>query len=76
MTTATANGAAKETRAKGWGTLPCPLCGEAQATVHLDLTDCESFHCCDCDSDFDAASVRSFIDRWQKVLAWVSAAGA
>jgi hypothetical protein len=75
MTTATADGAAKETK-KGWGTLPCPLCGEQQATVHLDLTDLDTFHCCDCDSDFAAGDVRAFIERWTKVLAWLSAAGA
>jgi hypothetical protein len=75
MTTATANGAAAVK--KGWGTLPCPLCGEAQATVHLDLTDCESFHCCDCDSDFTADDVRAFIEKWQPVLYWCEgAAGA
>jgi hypothetical protein len=69
-TAATANGTAAATKAKGFGTLPCPLCGEAQATIHMDLTDCESFHCCDCDSDFAAADVRAFIERWRKVLAW------
>jgi hypothetical protein len=75
MTTqATANGTAKEAGAKGWGTLPCPLCGEQQATVHLDLTDCESFHCCDCDADLTIADVEAFIQRWQPVLAWVRSA--
>jgi hypothetical protein len=76
MTTAqAANGTA--TQAKGWGTLPCIVCGEAQATIHLDLTDCESFHYADCDNDFTADDVRAFLAQWQKVLAWCErAAGA
>jgi hypothetical protein len=57
-------------KAKGWGLLPCPLCGEQQASVHLDLTDLDTFHCADCDSDFSASDVKAFIEKWSKVLAW------
>lgn len=62
--------------AKGWGTLPCPCCGEQQASITLDLTDCESFHCADCDADFSAADVRVFLQRWTQVLWWLDSAAA
>ncbi len=52
-------------------TLPCPCCGEAEATVLLSLADLESCHCADCDADFTLADVRAFLDRWGKVLVWV-----
>jgi hypothetical protein len=73
MTTATNGTAAKDAKAKGWGALPCPCCGEARATVTLDLAGLDLFHCQDCDADFDAASVRAFIERWGKVLRWIDA---
>jgi hypothetical protein len=31
-------------------------------------------HCQDCDESFDLADVRSFIARWQVVVAWIDAA--
>jgi hypothetical protein len=77
MTTTTTNGAAtKGAAAKGFGALPCPCCGEAQATITLDLTDLEGFHCRNCDADFAAADVRAFIERWTRVLAWIDGAAS
>jgi hypothetical protein len=73
--TTTMNGVTvKDAKAKGWGTLPCPCCGEAQATITLDLTDLEGLHCQDCDADLTLADIEAFIQRWQPVLAWVRAA--
>jgi uncharacterized Zn finger protein len=54
--------------------LPCPTCGEEQATITLSLADCETLHCEDCGSDYTLDDVRSLIARWQRVLAWVEQA--
>ena len=51
--------------------LPCPKCGEPDANVMLSLADVSSFHCVECDEDFDRADVEAFIARWSKLLAWV-----
>jgi hypothetical protein len=73
MTTATSNGAVTAPRAIGF--LPCPLCGEQQARISLDLADF-ALHCADCDSHFLAEEVRAFIARWQRVLSWIDSAPA
>jgi transcription elongation factor Elf1 len=76
MATATTNGTVNGTVKQGWGTLPCPHCGEQQATILLDLTNLEDLHCQDCDQDYTLEDVRSFIEQWGKVLRWVSIANA
>jgi len=54
-------------------TLPCPCCGEANATITLNLADGESLACQDCSADFSTADVRNFIAKWAPMLAWVDA---
>jgi hypothetical protein len=51
--------------------LPCPLCGEADATLSLNLAEPTELHCQECDADFTTADVRNLIARWQPVLAWI-----
>lgn len=51
--------------------LPCPHCGETDASITLNLADGESFTCLECENDFTAADVRSFIARWTRLLTWL-----
>lgn len=51
-------------------TLPCPCCGEPDATINLTLSDC-SFTCCECDTEFTTADVQNFIRQWTPILAWI-----
>ncbi len=65
-------------KAKGFGHLRCPLCGE-EATITLDLDDCANMTCPECGDSFTADHVREMIDaaaKWRKVLAWLDAAPA
>jgi hypothetical protein len=76
-TTATTNGTAAPTtpapaKRSGFGSLPCIRCGQ-DATISLDLDDCTTFRCAECDDSFDADDVRDHMARWQRVLAWVDA---
>lgn len=59
--------------ARGFGQLPCPLCG-ADATVRLDLDDLATFNCCECSEDFTADDLRAIIAQWQRVLNWLDTA--
>jgi hypothetical protein len=75
MTTTTAgvNGAAAARKGFGW--LACLRCGQ-EATVRLDLDDCATFTCGECEESFTADEVREHLARWQKVLAWCAMAPA
>lgn len=53
-------------------TLPCPMCGEAEASIGLDLST-KTFGCCECGTDFELEDLRAILARWAKVLAWVDA---
>jgi predicted RNA-binding Zn-ribbon protein involved in translation (DUF1610 family) len=53
--------------------LPCPKCGEMQATLDFNLADGVTFHCQDCDDTFEADDLRERIAAWTRVLAWVDA---
>ena len=52
-------------------TLPCPCCGEENATITLNLADAESLVCQDCEADFTVDQVRAFIAKWGRLLAWI-----
>ncbi len=55
-------------------TLPCPRCGEASASISLELFrlgEGEELHCHDCDADFSLDEVRELIARWTRVVAWI-----
>jgi hypothetical protein len=60
-------------------TLPCPLCGEADAAIALNLatlddTAGDNFTCKVCDVDFSIDTVRQLMARWSKVLSWIETA--
>jgi hypothetical protein len=73
MTTQTTNNGT--VKAKGL-LLPCPLCGEQQASVSLYLDDMDTCYCRDCENEFSLDTVRELIARWQRVLSWVDACPA
>lgn len=56
--------------------LPCPRCGEAEASIalhlgSLDATNGDNFTCEHCSADFSIDDVRQLMARWAPVLAWV-----
>jgi hypothetical protein len=51
--------------------LPCPRCGEASATIRLELADMDTCVCVDCDETFSLTDVRDWISRWSRVIRWV-----
>lgn len=57
--------------------LPCPCCGESEASISLDLFDdpfaSDTLHCQECEADFSAQQVRDLVRRWAPVLAWLDA---
>lgn len=74
MSTTTTNGtAAPGAGKKGFGCLPCILCGQ-EATVRLDLDDCGTFTCGECEERFTAADVREHLAKWSRVLRWIESA--
>lgn len=54
-------------------TLPCPHCGEREASiaVHLATLEDDPFVCGECEATFSIDHVRSLIRRWTRVLAWL-----
>lgn len=74
MTTATASPKlAPAPAAKRGFSLTCLSCGQ-QASITLDLDDCHTFHCPDCENEFTADDVRQVIGEWQRVLSWLDLA--
>ncbi|HWG41329.1 MAG TPA: hypothetical protein VN688_00985 [Gemmataceae bacterium] len=56
---------------RGFPSVTCIKCGNADAVVTVNLTDVSEFHCNECDEDFSAADVREFVGQWQAVLNWI-----
>lgn len=61
---------------RGFPSLPCVLCGNADGNVTVSLDDVSQFNCKECGGDFDAPTVRGHIALWQRVLAWIDTAPA
>lgn len=57
----------------------CPECGDAEATVRIDLNDLKAVVCSSCDAEFSpAAAVAKAAEqlaRWQAVARWIDLAG-
>ncbi len=70
--TATANGTAAKA-GQPVGLLPCPCCGEGQATISLNLADFE-FTCMDCEATFTRDDLEAFLRKWTAVLRWLDGA--
>ena len=51
--------------------LPCPCCGEPDATIHVSLADTSMMYCQECNAEFTPDFVRDIMSRWQPVLAWL-----
>lgn len=58
---------------RGFGALPCILCGE-EAALSVDLDDCTTFRCPECENEFTADDVRTHLASWSRVLNWLDSA--
>ena len=54
----------------GFPGLACIKCGEVD-TVAMDLDDCSTFRCRECENEFTLEDVRASVTAWQRVLAWL-----
>ncbi len=58
---------------QGFGCLPCPYCGE-EGNVLLDLSDLDTFKCCECDREWSRSDLEEILAKWQRVLTWIDSA--
>jgi hypothetical protein len=69
---------AKTIQPCGFGALPCPLCGEMNAGITLDLATLKVCTCAECGGDFAyEVAVKYLADRlakWQAVGRWIDMA--
>ena len=63
--------------------MPCPVCGERQATFTLSLNALdgeEALQCCECEANFSLLEMRERVAemaaRWTPALDWIDAAPA
>jgi hypothetical protein len=75
MTTATQTAPQTAPTARGFGELPCILCGQT-CLIRVDLDDLSLFTCAECGQEFNVEDVRAHAAAWQRVLAWLDAAPA
>ena len=61
------------TTQRGFGHLPCPKCGEV-TTIKMDLDDCFTMTCSECEGEFTTDDVREFIAAWVPLLKWIETA--
>ncbi len=64
-----------ETQRRGFPSLTCVLCGEADC-VRLDLSDLDTFTCTSCEADFTLDEVREHLAAWGRVVVWIESAPA
>jgi transposase-like protein len=64
--------------AKGFK-VTCPLCGDTEATVRIDLNNLANCVCSSCDDEFTPETARAKaaaeLARWEAVCRWVAMAG-
>jgi len=53
--------------------LRCIRCSEEDC-VSLDLDDCQTYRCRQCDEEFTAGDVTEHLASWQRVLDWAATA--
>lgn len=57
----------------------CPMCGDADGIVRIDLNNLAACSCSSCDEEFSPAAavakLEEQLSRWRKVSAWVELAG-
>lgn len=51
--------------------LPCPCCGEPQATIQVNLAAPDEFHCCECEGEFTREDIDNFVRKWSKIVGWL-----
>jgi uncharacterized protein (DUF983 family) len=52
-------------------TLPCPRCGQAEATFVVRLTDPSEVTCEDCEESIAVAELNDIIRKWIPICAWL-----
>jgi uncharacterized protein (DUF983 family) len=52
-------------------TLPCPRCGQAEATFVVRLTDPSEVTCEDCEESIAVAELRDIIRKWGPIIGWL-----
>lgn len=52
----------------------CIRCGNADATVTLNLDDCDTFRCTECEEEWSVEDVREHVIFWARVIKWVESA--
>lgn len=53
-------------------TLPCILCGEADAAITVDMATGSEFHCGNCEGDFNRLDVKAVVRQWSRALEWLA----
>jgi len=63
--------------AKGFDVF-CPMCGDRDSSITLDVNDVHKLTCIACDAEFTAAAavarVADQLARWQALARWIDAA--
>jgi len=55
-------------------TMPCPCCGEPDASISVQLADLdgEAFFCRECEGTFTFEFMQTVIKKWSAVMTWVA----
>jgi hypothetical protein len=51
--------------------LPCPCCGQEEATITVSLADGDTLYCEDCSTSFSLDLVRGFVAKWSRMVAYI-----
>lgn len=69
---------ASTTRASKGFQVTCPFCGDADATITLELNDLRNCACSSCSAEFSPQAARdkaaAAMARWEAVVRWVEMA--
>lgn len=79
MASASANGTGTRGKALKGFAVTCPMCGDVEATVRLDLNALYVCVCSSCDEEFSPQTARDkaaeAFRRWEAVCRWIDLAG-
>lgn len=56
---------------KGFTDLSCPLCGSINSIISLQLDDCETLSCSECEEEFTVTDIRVKVMSWAKFITWI-----
>lgn len=52
----------------------CIRCGNEDAHVSLNLVDCDTFTCSNCDEEWSLEDARQHIAGWSSLIKWIESA--